>query len=84
MAGPFRLTGPNPTAQNIGKMPSGLSQPVPVETPAKVYEAARARGVSMQVIVNETRVLDGETPIPWPDAGPINDAHISPMRLTQG
>ena len=84
MAGPFRLTGPNPTAQNIGKMPRGPSQPTPVETPAKIMDEARARGVAMQVIVNERRVLDGETPIPWPDAGPINDAHISPMRLTQG
>jgi len=84
MAGPFRLTGPIQTAQNIGKMPSGPSQPAPVETPSKVFDAARARGVSMQVIINETRVPDGETPIPWPDAGPINDAHISPMRLTQG
>lgn len=68
---------------DIGPMPRG-PQIQPVEaSPARVLDQARAEGRSVQQVLASRNLPDGERAIPWPAAGPVNDANAPPMRLTK-
>jgi hypothetical protein len=81
MAGPFKLTDQGASPQNVGKMPEGPNQNITAApTPLQLVEEARSRGMTVQRVITERRVQDGENEIPWPAA---TDPSVHPMRLTQ-
>lgn len=89
MSKPFKITSPQPTGwrdPNSGK----FTRVVPPAPPQIVREASQ-RGVPVNQVIEENRAPEHPTPagkpsgqeIPWPEAGPVNDADKKPMKLAQ-
>jgi len=85
MAKPFKLATSTPPRDSSGR----FTQPIP-PAPPQVADEARRDGTSADVAANEVAVADHPTPgsakrgeeIPWPKAGPVNDAGNKPMRVS--
>jgi hypothetical protein len=77
---PFKVTGPATSAVGIGRLPDGRFTAADVG-PAKLVEQARTEGKTVSAVVAAMPRHDGEESIPWPAAGPVNDAARPPMKL---
>jgi hypothetical protein len=81
MAKPFKVTGPMTSAVGIGRMPDGRFTNVPTPTAGALEKQAEAQNKTVPQVIASTPRQDGEDPIPWPAAGPVNDAARPPMKL---
>jgi hypothetical protein len=74
----FKITDPGTTGIAAGSLPGDERAG---KNPYQVLEQARRQGKMVPEVVRENPVPDGEARIPWPAAGPTNDANRPPMRL---
>lgn len=87
---PFRVDAPGPSATDIGRMPDGKFTRFQPPGPPRIVRESSERGVDVDVVIGENRAPEHPSPkgsppgsqeIPWPPAGPINDANKKPMRV---